>query len=520
MSIGAWAEGDLLTPDNMNNRGGGPFSSTSLVNVSWSMFSASKNTTSIQSAILYAGTNNYAGIVIPQAYLPYDTSTISDVYSVQRFWERGPWDKWDVRAYGAAGNGVDDTAALTAAVAAAPSGAVVWFGETGTFSITTTLAPIGTTKTLRFEGHYTERSGVPLIRGSVAGPIIKIYGAGGSLGGERGCFIKGLGIQNTSTSTLASCIDLQNVMDAVIEGCYIRGGAWGIILRGSVMDSSVRNCSIQGPGNNVDSVGLFTAGHSHIESVTLTSWGHALRLQGSGPVSVVNGRMEVNTIACEVGFDINNVSSGGGDIALLGSSWEGNDVGLIIGGGITNNIFAGLSIRGTASAPSGAGQSGIRITGGCNYTTFEGIAIGGSFTTNAFAIEHDVAFSSIRNCFASNTGSGSTWSYVGTPLGWTFENCNAPAIVVPLSTNSTTPTIHHTVSGGGTIFKTASTSTTTITQFTNGIVGVPFSLQAVDNKTGIQHGTNIFLKGGADLSMTSGNVIRLMQFSSERWDEI
>lgn len=99
---GPWAEGDTLSPSNLNKRGGGPFSATSTVNASWSMFSTSLNTTSIQSAINYAGTNNYAAVVIPQAYLPYDTSTISDIYTVHRVREgQFNQDWYDITAYGA-----------------------------------------------------------------------------------------------------------------------------------------------------------------------------------------------------------------------------------------------------------------------------------------------------------------------------------------------------------------------------------------------------------------------------------
>lgn len=125
MSIGAWSEGDTLSPINLNVRGGGPFSATSTVNVSWSMFSTSRNTTSIESAVNYAHANNYTGIVIPESYLPYDTSAISDFYTVVRACEGGSWDCYDVRAYGADRTGAVDAyssiqAALNAACSSSP----------------------------------------------------------------------------------------------------------------------------------------------------------------------------------------------------------------------------------------------------------------------------------------------------------------------------------------------------------------------------------------------------------------
>lgn len=225
MSIGAWGEGDALTPTNLNVRGGGPFSSTSMVNVSWSMFSTSRNTTSIQSAINYASTNSYAGIVIPQSYLPYDTSTISDIYTVHRQREGGPQslDIWDVGAYGAV-NGIGDAyaafqGALNAASNSARNARSVYVPETGKYSLSQPLWIKGHHVTLRGqEGANISALGAQLYATYAYGPTVVLANSSATVPGIVASLISSTGSSFKGSATSPRWFNLRDAATCDLNG--------------------------------------------------------------------------------------------------------------------------------------------------------------------------------------------------------------------------------------------------------------------------------------------------------------
>lgn len=82
-------------------------------------------------------------------------------------------------------------------------------------------------------------------------------------------------------------------------------------------------------------------------------------------------------------------------------------------------------------------------------------------------------------------------------------------------TNSATPF----VLVGDKFFATNSMATT-ITQFVGGWVGKLITIQATNTNTTIQHGTNIFLRSGANKTLATGEVIQLVQFEQDVWVEV
>lgn len=125
MSLGAWAEGDSLSPTNLNNRGGGAFSTTSVYNAGWSRFTASTNTGAIQNTINQASTDGVTAVFVPASMLPYNASTVSFINSVHMIREGGnpTLQEYDPVAYGAAGTDTqDDQPALQACLDAIVNG--------------------------------------------------------------------------------------------------------------------------------------------------------------------------------------------------------------------------------------------------------------------------------------------------------------------------------------------------------------------------------------------------------------
>lgn len=77
--------------------------------------------TRIQAAIIAAANSGISRVYVPSSLLPYSASSVSFIYTVQMTREGGASDLNDLRAYGAAGNNVqDDTASFAAAVRSGP----------------------------------------------------------------------------------------------------------------------------------------------------------------------------------------------------------------------------------------------------------------------------------------------------------------------------------------------------------------------------------------------------------------
>jgi len=95
----------------------------------------------IQAAISQATASGISRVYVPANMYPYSAGSVVFSPNVQMVREGGDWSVYDVRAYGAAGNGVqDDTAALQSAISNAPGGALVYL-STGTYRLTSSITP-------------------------------------------------------------------------------------------------------------------------------------------------------------------------------------------------------------------------------------------------------------------------------------------------------------------------------------------------------------------------------------------
>lgn len=126
-----------------------------------------------------------------------------------------------VKEYGAVGNGVaDDTTAIQAAIAAAPTGTVYFPAGVYLVSASLTWASEGQ----RFQGEgatsFDTNYVGTLIKGTVAGALLKTPS---TLTRYNGIHIEGIGFENDSTNAAACGVDLSGASRARIINCVIRG---------------------------------------------------------------------------------------------------------------------------------------------------------------------------------------------------------------------------------------------------------------------------------------------------------
>lgn len=101
----------------------------------------------IQAAINAASADGISRVYVPQALLPYNSSKISFIFPVRMVREGGDWTRFDVKAYGATGDGVtdDQVAFKGAAGGSSVSGGIV-FMPAATYMVSKPIFwPQGTT---------------------------------------------------------------------------------------------------------------------------------------------------------------------------------------------------------------------------------------------------------------------------------------------------------------------------------------------------------------------------------------
>lgn len=98
------------------------------------------NEIKIQAAISRAVSTGRTIVFIPTSFLPYNAALVTFDTAIQMVREGGSYDVYDLKAYGATGDGtVDDTAAIVAAVAGAALEGNIVFIPTGIFKTTSTI---------------------------------------------------------------------------------------------------------------------------------------------------------------------------------------------------------------------------------------------------------------------------------------------------------------------------------------------------------------------------------------------
>lgn len=520
-----WAVGDLLNTTNLNAKAAKLQDHT----YSAAAFAGASNEAKITAAIAQAVTDGFSYVFVPTSMLPYNASLVTFNSAVLMVREGGNFsaDACDVQAYGAKGDGIqDDTAAIQAAInhAVAFPGRYVYFPDfpsltppnTNNYFITTTLTAVG--GPLRMYGNMTNpdpgtgKQG-PFILGNFNGTLLSVDGQNG-----KGFIIRGVGFRQLSSGTSAKCLTYQNVnAPSSVDDCYFNSGFDGVIAGANTFGMSFRNVYFE--SGSFLGTALFVFGHTTLQTITFVGWNVGfMHGQGTGTFWG-GGRCEVNKTAVILGQDYatgNRVVTSG--FQMTGISFEANDTAIYVRQ-IQDSVLSGLHITGSVNSPSTTAIYGIR-TDTLESTVFAGIGIatigginwvqgGVTFSGN----QGDwTTFISVRNL------NSPTWVNVPQNSGIRFIHCNVDEPSVGIS--GATPDTQMSTFGPAAVYRINSSGT--VTNFLNGLVGRPLYLLSVGGGTTLQHGTNIFLKSGADVAMTDNQTVTLMQFgrTAGRWDEI
>lgn len=186
-----------------------------------------------------------------------------------------------------------------------------------------------------------------------------------------------------------------------------------------------------------------------------------------------------------------------------------NDASINISGGemqIVAPTFSSNTLTATAYEIRVLSGAQAEVVGGYNYAT---VASG----AGTYAVCHASATAKqliARGCaFGIPTGDGTKTIYLGN-----IRRYNANTTVEPIITlaDEATPSI-----SAGTIFITG--GTTTITDFDDGVAGQVITVIA-EHSLDITDGTNIFLDGSANWSMTATDTLTLICKADNKWYEL
>lgn len=522
-----WAAGDLLNSTNLNAKNPA-WSKT----VNASTYSGATSAAKITAAIADAVTKSFQYVFIPATMIPFDATQTTFNTAVRLVREgQASWEEYDVVAYGAKGDGIqDDYTALQTAIThslAAPGRAVRLpaLGASNTrYTITQGLVASGNVVLLGTATASAAGLTSPQIFGSVNAPLLTVNGHFTA----SGMRIEGLTFQQTNTGTSAACISVNTVgAPAVITKCYFLSSHHGVLFTDGTFVVSVTDCTFEG-GLQSGGIGLFTVGHAMFRALNFSDWDTAIQQgSGGGGTTYTGIRIEV----CRTGFllaqELNGSAGAITSISIEGVSFEANDT-CIDAINISNSRLGELRVAGSANSPSTTAVYGIKVKSAVN-TRIENVGIttlgGLSWTQAGFYVDPAGTrkFFTIANVQSINGNNTASWS-IPAQQGLELTNCNTDNVAVAFSGNlGVSPITIDTgqvTLGAGQFYNIAPTSLSTISSLSNGAIGRPLYLRATNGNVGIQNGVSIFLKGGADQSLATNETITLVQFASGRWDEI
>jgi hypothetical protein len=216
-------------------------------------------------------------------------------------------------------------------------------------------------------------------------------------------------------------------------------------------------------------------------------------------VYVVGGVIQTNTLGI----------TGNANTKLLNVSkvyFEGNtSQDIQVGAG------EGLTVEGCTFVISGVTES---IYSNASFTTIRENHWNAAPTNSCISIESGtVEAQLIDNKFNSSIAVAKKYGDSGTRTLIVERGVYRPGIST-FTDNAATPSV-----AGGTLFKTANTGATTITDFTDGALGQTIKIVFTDNVTTVQNNANIFLSGATNFVATPNDFLVLDFISGIGWVE-
>lgn len=272
----------------------------------------------------------------------------------------GGLDWLNVKAFGAAGNGTtDDTAAITAALAAVPSnGGVVYF-PAGNYLITSGLKATVNGTRMVGDGWGSRIQ----YDGSVVATAV-------SATGNIRLFMSDLRISQLNASHLGTAVDLSNTNSGVVERLLIDGGgASGVApLTGISLAAAtchyvvVRDCRINYGGAGAKGVNISAAAHSNtVQDCHMVPQGDDVNSSGvyiNGTHSILLIRPDIEAAAGNGIF----MDTGANGNTVVHGYCDSNNINLkITSGVIALTVLGGTYENGTTANVQNNGAVGLQI---------------------------------------------------------------------------------------------------------------------------------------------------------------
>ncbi|HSA92502.1 MAG TPA: right-handed parallel beta-helix repeat-containing protein [Terriglobales bacterium] len=226
----------------------------------------------------------------------------------------------------------------------------------------------------------------------------------------------------------------------------------------------------------------------------------------------------------------------GQGIVLAGSSTQDVFIhGNLIDGFGFNGVSRTLGVSGAWAGIELVNKTRIYVTGntvrsleGAGDRSDYGIVVGGSLATDNWTDGNTTIGNFLVKPMQLPISYGASGAGTRVAVGRNFDlgsgtmippsrNDNTEAVPV-LATNSATPSV-----AGFSVWKTANTSPTVITDFTGSSIGQLLIIYSGDSNTTIANNSNIALEGGVNRTLASGQVIHLIRgdgVNPPQWKEV
>lgn len=325
---------------------------------------------------------------------------------------------YNVKSFGAIGDGVvDDTAAIQSAITAIPGGAVLFFPP-GSYKLTSSLT---VTTPIIFRGAGALNGGGGFfgtrIFGTFADYLIKF-----TLGGIwPGFGVEDMYLSNAHATGGGINVDRGNgparfrdLMIAAYRGITLDPEP----IASGVFTIAIDNVNCNGIGGSATGGwGVYTRGHTNFFNMDVIGHDNGLRIGGSG-ISIVGGRFEVNRTALVVGTRADGTANQVVGFSISGFTMEANDIGIYLRSAAGPSLSS-FSIQGSVNSPSSGSVYGL-ISEIQNQGIISGGTFSGEFSKATIKSPGYTVFQSVK---AGPNSAGAVWDITG-PQSSVFVNSN------------------------------------------------------------------------------------------------